>query len=352
MYRLPIPEIIAQLDVARPPCVSIYLSIEPTEPEAARRERFQQLILRVESELSGAPEGSALLDELHHRRGLWSEPGLGQALFLSPTLQMSSPLFSRTRDSATVGERFLVTPLLREDRLDRPFYLLDVSLEHVRVARGNASGLEPIPLRGLPRKAEVSPETRALEAQWGNGSLARAVPTPRGVEHDVPRFLDSIEKHLLPILDRESLPLVLAAPPDLHGQVRHRFRDHCLKSGGLVGNFAQQSLSDLHSRTWGLIHSEIEREKRDLRERFRLAAAKALAAQGFEPVAAAHREGRIETMLVQDTSESDDPCDVRADEIRRVAALAEQRVRQGGDVVFFSHHEMPVPEIVAAILRW
>src|SRR5579872_2637786 len=149
----------------------------------------------------------------------WSK---GIVLFRSPDIFRYFAIRDLEQEFVTVGERFLIRPLLSLLSRNQQFYLLALSLKHVRLFQCTHHSEEELPFGALaPQSLQASTYTTPPDHMLDNrsaggpsvGSMKGVVfgtNTDREREDEYTRdFFKEIDKALEKILVDKSIPLVL-----------------------------------------------------------------------------------------------------------------------------------------------
>jgi hypothetical protein len=167
--------------------ISIFLPTHRSGPQTERnRIRLKNQLkhahhaLRADSIPSGQID--ALLQPRHRLLdlvGLWDQPSDGLALFLGPDGPHHLRVPLRLPELVTVGDRFVIRPLLPLLSAGGHFYLLALSQDEIRLFHSTQVSLDQVQLDGLPLAVWLTmprrrPQVHAFLADPG-GTRARAV---------------------------------------------------------------------------------------------------------------------------------------------------------------------------------
>jgi hypothetical protein len=293
--------------------VSLFLPTHRGGPQTARnRIRLKNLLRHTHRALhtDGMQPGQidSLLEPGHHILDLMrlrEQPSDGLALFLGPDgcRHMRVPL--RLPELVTVGDRFLVRPLLPLLTAGGHFHLMALSQDEIRLFHGTRFGLDPVELDGLPLAVWQTmprrrPQVHAVVANRG-GAGAGAVFHGGGEVDAKPlvlRHFRRVDQALRELLGGDQAPLVLAGVRHLRS-IYHQANTHPqIIAAGIDGSPRDKSPDELHSRAWPLVEPVLRGH-----EAAAATAHRALQGTGHtsdEPaeVLAAAREGRVETLFL------------------------------------------------------
>src|SRR5262245_46436178 len=238
------------------PCVSLYM---PTTRGVALQDRksWKNLVKDAQERLVArgqrSPEARDLLapaQALLDDATFWRNVSEGLAGFLSPGRTSFYRLPVPFREQVAAGERFHITPLLAHLGRDGRFHVLALSQKNVRLLLGTRQTLREVDLPGVPTssaealsyppintRTEPRPPGRpagkgevAPHGQHGEGSSVQ------GPKDNLLPYLQRVDTGLQPILQREGLPLVLAAAEPLLSIYRRANSYHNLLPDAIEGH--------------------------------------------------------------------------------------------------------------------
>jgi hypothetical protein len=300
--------------------------------------------------------------------GLWDQPSDGLALFLGPDGHQHLRVPLRLPDLVTVGDRFVVRPLLPLLNAGGHFYVLTLSQDEIRLFHGTRFGLDPVELDGLPLAVWLTMPRRQRQVRAfipdRGGAGGRAV-FHGSVEDDVkPLILQHfrrVNQALRQLLDGDHAPLVLAGVRYLQA-IYHQANTHPqLLPAGIDGSPRDTSPGQLHRRAWALAEPALRGHEAVAATAYREWQGTGRTSTSSEDILAAARQGRTETLFLcteapEWRARADGDPLVRltgtptATERGELAALA--TLRHGGTVYAVPAARMPDTNPVAAILRY
>ncbi|MEX0703506.1 MAG: hypothetical protein WD069_15535 [Planctomycetales bacterium] len=367
------------------PSVSIYLPLERTGPQIRQNAiRLAHLADDAERKLEAVgmrhPEARDFLEpvrrlcdapELHG-----SGPDAGLGLLLSPDGLQQWRFARAMPESVDVGATWYVAPLVSL-LTNKEFLLLALSEKHVRLYRLSRSTIELVPLpAGTPGSiAEALPGTEISRTYQYHTSATRD-PTGRETDiihgHGDPKddrktllndYFHVVVRHLRPFVEREGLPVVLAAVDYYHPLFRAAADGMRLLDAVVIGSPDEFSETELHQRGLQVAAPELDAERTKMIARFEQLRGTERAVDRIEPIVAAARQGRIETLLVAEDlrmwgisgddallvlpHDRQDPGDVDLVDFAVRHTLVTQ-----GDVLVLPPDRVPAESGVAAQLRW
>ena len=303
------------------PRVTFFL---PTSPSSASTQEgsahLKNLLRDATALLEGAglsaSDTEALLTSVEKKvsdREFWQHQQHGLALFVSTTGVIEVSVAHTLEPRVVVGEHFDVLPLMPGLTTEGDYRLLCASQDEVSVYRGNAAGLEPITLAGLP----TSLDDVLTDADYENPVLASPPARPNTGTHnmtnsqvygDAPpewqamvrrKFAERLTAGLNGSSGLKGVPIVVIADDVLAGELAVAL--------GAVGvdTTHPTSLSEKqrHEISWGLVHDTLDHPHQE-----RLATmAKRLGQQdnvATDPaqVAQMARDGRVDKLFIAHTS--------------------------------------------------
>jgi hypothetical protein len=356
--------------------ISIFLPTHRSGPQTERnRIRLKNQLRRVHHALraDGMPSGQieAMLEPGHRILdlvGLWDQPSDGLAVFLGPDGLHHLRVPLRLPELVTVGDRFVVRPLLPLLSAGGHFYVLALSQDEIRLFHGTRAGLDQVQLDGLPLAVWLTmprrrPQVHAFLADRG-GTGARAV-FHGGDGYDAkPLILQHfrrVDQTLRELLAGDQAPVVLAGVRYLQAIYHHANTHPHLVAAGIDGSPRDATPDQLHRRAWALVEPLLCGHESAAAAGYRALQGTGRTSNTPEEVFAAALQGRVETRFLRtDTPEwrtraDGEPLVLRTDtptpsdqlELAAVATL-----RHAGTVYAVPAARMPDANPVAATLRY
>jgi release factor family 3 len=308
--------------------------------------------------------GHQLLDNA----GLWDQPSDGLALFLGPDgfRHLRVPL--RLPELVTVGDRFVVRPLLPLLIAGGHFHVMALAQDEIRLFRGTRFALDQVQLDGLPLAVWLTmprrqPQVHAFLADRG-GSGGRAVFHGSGEDDAKPlvlRQFQRVDRALRELLGGDQAPLVLAGVRSLQA-IYHQANTHPqLLATGVDGSPRDMSPDQLHHRVWPLVEPVLRRHEAAAASAYRALHGTGRTSSDPAEVLAAAQQGRVETLFLStDTPEWRPSLDagplVRLGDTpsagERIDLVAVATLRNAGTVYAVPASRMPDTDPVAATLRY
>ncbi len=280
--------------------------------------RWKNLVNRVEQVLRGrgmrAPDvadllspASQLLDD--HRAWRYMSDGL--AMFLRPGWHRVFRVPVAVPDVATVGDRFVVGPLLRTVTADSHFLLLTVSQRRVRLLEGSRQRVEelelgevPTDLRDVIEPPEPRSDTITFPVSSGSRGGGAAVFYGHGTADDdfkqnqVRSFLRLVADGLRDYLTGQSLPMVLVGLDEMLSLYREMNGYPHVVDDAVRQNPDELSAEELHAAAWPLVESTLTDERAVEVARFEELHGTGRAVTDPAKIEEAARHGRVDTLFL------------------------------------------------------
>lgn len=368
------------------PCVSIYL---PTYRLGAEK-RQNSLVLRrllhsAEEQLRDrgldrdeAAEILAPAEGLIDGSEIWPDPSAGLAFFAAAGVYRAFQLDLSPKEGVTVADRFAIRPLLPLVEADGSFYILALSIRHVRLLEADRRGVRRLDLPRLPANIRdaLGVSEYSSDLQVHGASPSAALGKRKGIVHghggagqdhfkrDLVNYFRKVADALRHGLPDQEAPLVLAAVEEYLPLYRTASGDPRLLDQPVRGNPDFSTDEELRQKAWSVVEPKLlDRRERDLARFGKLRGGTRTTTDLAEIVLAAH-DGRVETLFVDEQAEERwGSCDT----VRREAWIHEGRVpgdedlleraavdtlTRGGVVHAVPPGALPVPSRVAATLRF
>lgn len=276
-------------------------------------------------------------------------------------------------DRVVVAQHYALRPLLRAQQRERRFRVLAVSTNRVVCYEGDAAGMRPIDVDGVPQSLE---DALGAELEGRQLSFRSEQPVP-GQRSQAPiyhghggagdeRAIDRERFHrvLGPALSaawrQGSPPVVLAAEVRTASELRKHVDLPSLLDEEIRGNPDHTSVDELHARAWPIVCSALDAGERALADRFEEVRKAGKTLEGpFEAVAEAAIAGRIRRLWVAEDARVPGLVDemrarrvhARDPEEDALDALVTLVLRRAGDVRIVGADETPTGGAFCAELR-
>lgn len=380
MNRLSTDELRALVEVQGYPCVSLYM---PTHRIETRQDtiRLRNLLREAETRLLAAegraPDVAALLEPGQALLGdsfFWRHCSDGLAVFLAPAFQRLYALPRAFPERLVIGRRFHIKPLLPLLGEGGAFYVLALSQNSVRLMAGTHSDLEVVPVERLPHSLvealQLDTPERAVRfrtaesigpGRWSAVVYGSTAEDP--AKDELSQFCQRVDHGLRDLLHAEPVPLVLAGVDYLIHIYRGVSQYAHLMPGEVVGNPEKLELDELHRRAWAAVQPHFQRRQLEAAQRFRQLGGTRRVATALRPILAAAREGRVETLFVEQGQVQWGAFDPETGAVHQhmlqeaadedlFDLAATQVILNGGTVYSVPTEAMPVEGPLAAVFRY
>lgn len=280
--------------------------------------RWKNLITRVERVLAErglrAPEIAGLLApawELRDNHRAWRYMSDGLAMFLRPGWHRTFRVPVEVPELATIGDRFVVGPLLRIITADSHFLMLTLSQRRIRLLEGSAHKVEELELADVPTNLldvieppEPRSDTMAFPLSSSPRHGAAAVFYGHGAADDdfkqtqLHRFLRQVSDGLSDYLTGQNLPLVLVGLDEMISPYLDVNGYPHVIDDAVRQNPDQLSADELHAAAWPLVEKILVRERDVAVARFADLHGTGLASNDDAKIAEAARNGRVDTLFL------------------------------------------------------
>ncbi|MCU0760814.1 MAG: hypothetical protein MUF07_16660 [Steroidobacteraceae bacterium] len=374
----------AELDWARPPCLSLYQPTHRHHPDNQQDPiRFRNLLRSLSDSLArrhAAAEIAALmapLEALADDTGFWNHTLDGLAAFAAPDRLRVFLAQRPLPELAIAADSFHIKPLRRLLQSRDRFQLLAVDRQSIRLFEGHRDALDEIePAVGVPRtlaealgeEVDVPPQT--IRSQ---GATAVGAPMVPGHGHggrsddldvDTERFFRIVDRAVFERHSRPSgLPLLLAALPEHQGAFRRLSRNSLLVAEGITLNPSALSHDELRERAWQVFEPTYRQRLETLAGEYHQARARGLASDSPAAVVEAASTGRVAKLMIEADRQLQGRIDaatgrIEPGEIEDPAVddllddLGELALQTGGEVWVVPAASMPTGTGVAATYRY
>ncbi|MGI8742217.1 MAG: hypothetical protein ACR2NN_06530 [Bryobacteraceae bacterium] len=281
--------VIKELAAASGPCISILLPIERdgvrspqnhTRLKHAIETAGQLLADKTQAAVQAKPL-MATLHDLARETQDWSGDHKSLALFRSPEMFQVFRLALEVPESVTVGDHFMIAPLLPLLNADQTFYILALSQKHIRLLRcaGHSSEEVPLPDSVPATLWEDKQSDQPDHDQNNRGSAGPSVGAMKGVmsttntdredrDEYLLHFYKHVSKGVNELLKNESAPLVIAGVDYEIALFRRENSYPYLAEGAVHGAADGLKGGELHKRALEAVQSYFEAPLKQALERF------------------------------------------------------------------------------------
>ncbi|MFF0489816.1 hypothetical protein ACFYTQ_12440 [Nocardia sp. NPDC004068] len=346
------------------PSVSIYTPTEPAtdDPDKARIE-FSNQVREALGHVDGRDGRTALeeeFDDLIEDDDFWRYQSRTLVVHATPERLRTYRVPNRLRASVTVGDRFLVKPLLRATSFPQAAFVLALSEGAVRLVEINADRpAEQVRLPEMPTSAA----DHARKASLSGRAPKRRLQGTEGRKVLVRQYARAIDHELRAVLAGRDLPLILAATEPIDSLYRSVNSYPGLLAESIPGNPEELADEELAALARPLLDRYYAERVADVRERFEQGRSDGRALSDVSDVARAATFGSVDTLLVDIDAivpGSVDPASGEVtfadeDEVEAPGVtdeIARRVLANSGTVLAVRADDLPDGGPVAAILRY
>ncbi len=360
------------------PRLSIYLPTSRDTTVAEHRIRLKNQLRGAELQLRSDGVRPVAIDEmLQTVRGLadeslfWEKSSDGLAIFVSDVRTTFFQIPLPVHELVTLGERFVVGPLLPMLTNGGHFFVLWVSQADVRFFESTKFGMDEVAVSGLPlprsiamsrsrRAPSVFAASRAHRGRSGvrHGVGGVTVPDRKTLISDYFRRVDIA---LRTVLHNEHAPLVLAGVGHVQALYRRVNTYPRLLRQGINGNPRELAPGVAHAVAYEIAEPWLRLPEVVAADEYFALKGTGRTTRGVDDVVKKAAEGRIDKLFVVDAIEpwivdEQAPCVVRlgtamtdGERLDRAALLT---LRNSGTVLAVPFDRMPDDDIAVATLRF
>lgn len=346
-----------------PHSATIYLttSLQPWDIDANRlaaRALFDKATERVRDTASrrDAEAFAAHLTDLLDDFEFWQDLGRSLAIFLTPDSIIEFRLPSELTDSVDVADRFTITPLLRALTFPNAALVLAISQNAVRLIEVSASlAAQEVAVPTLPEDAADAVGRPSI----GGRSPYGRTQGDEGVKMRLTQYARAVDHAIRPVLNGQSLPLILAASAPLESIFRHLSGYAHVAEEPIPGNPDELSEAELADAARGVLDRLYANELLELRELFAERRSQGRAATDLSDLARAAAFGAVDTLVLD--MDGKVPGTVRDDgtmeldehsDLDVLEEIARRALAAGARVMAVRREDMPEDVQAAGILRY
>lgn len=280
--------------------------------------RWKNLVSRVEQTLVeqglAATEIADLLTpawQLRDDHLAWRYMSDGLAMFLRPGWHRMFRVPVDVPEVASIGDRFVIGPLLPLVTGDTHFLALTVSQRQVRLLEGSMQRVEEVELPEVPTALEEvveAPESRSDTMTFPVASGSRGGGTAVFYGHggadeefkqnQVRSFLRQVSDGLRDYLAGQDLPMVLVGLDEMVATYRDLGGYAHVLEDAVLRNPDELSAEELHTLTWPLAEKIVAQERAEAVAQFEQLHGTGQAVTSPTKIEEAARTGRVGTLFV------------------------------------------------------
>ncbi|MGZ9235639.1 MAG: baeRF3 domain-containing protein, partial [Anaerolineales bacterium] len=364
-------------------CVSLYMPTHRVGREQQQDPiRFKNLLAEAETKLLATglrrPEVQKLMqpaEELLWNKDFWQHQEDGLAIFLTNDFHKVYRLPVEFEELLMTGTSFQIKPLLPCLGRGIQFYVLAVSLNHVRLFEGNADTMSELTIN-FPTSMDdalwMDDPEKHLNMHSGSSSMGEG-RGGAGVFHghdpadedkkNIRRFFQSVNQGLNDLLEEKTIPMVLAGVDYLLPIYREASSYSNLLEDVIPGNQEREDLKQLHEKAWKFVKPIFEESQKKAFEKYEQLHGQGsdLATSDLKAVVKAATFGQIEILFVPLGSQKWGRYDTEKNKVLLAKEqgpenedlfdfAASQTILNSGQVYAVPPEQMPGKEEIAAIL--
>ncbi len=366
--------------------LSLYLPTAETGREVQQSPiRLKNLLKNAEEQIEKADvsgsEKEQLLEpvrQLVEDAQFWRVQGSGLAVFVDANGMQTFRCPVTFEEQVSVGERFLVKPLLPVVSRDQRFYLLAISENRLRLFRGTRESIGELRNEDLPQGLSDALRTHDWEERLhqhvanraGASGSGQAMYHGHGTKADkstekqyLLRYFQKVDNALAGWLHDETAPLVLACVEYYSPLYREANHYNYLLEEEVSGSPDEMSADELHRKAWPIVEKHVRQSEEEAATAFKDVEGTEQTSVNLNEVLPAALEGRIGTLFVArdevrwgtfdeetlDIEYHEEPRFESADLLDVAATYTQQR---GGEVFVVASDRMPTSQPVATVFRY
>lgn len=370
------------------PCVSIYMPTHRGGPETRQDPiRFRNLLGDAEDQLKGVGvrdgDAKAILEPAQQflRQGPWREMSDGLAAFSRDGFFRAYRLAGAFAEFLAVGPHWHIKPLVPLFSSDQQFYLLSLSLDHVRLYQCSRHTVVEVDLPAqMPRslaealRFDVDEDHLQWHTQtaYHSGKLRPGVFHGHGIGNDdstkkrkVNEFVHRVDRGVESVLADERAPLILAGVEYLCATYRDATSYANLFDEWIAGNPDLLRPEHLQEKGWALLAPRLQAAQDRSADLCRQALAHDRGGNRIEDVVPAAWNGRVDTLFVPldrqrwgrfDPAGGDQPVvlheERRNGDVDLLDLAAAHTLLNDGQVYAVPHEQMPDRQPILATYRY
>jgi hypothetical protein len=364
-------------------CVSIYLPTNATGVEGNERfdpTIFRQSLQQAADQLSRKGRSKEEIDSLlqpgHALAGdetFWTNMTKGLVIFLADGYFKYMKLPVATEADVVVERSFFVTPLIQLIVKDEHYYLLVISKKQVKLFRGDAFGMQFIPVPGLPQGMEdAQADDKDEETTFrtgGRGGTGGANFHGIGGGNNVDdkakiaTYLEAADDIIWKeFLHNETAPLLLAGVEYLIPIYKSVTDYKHVYTEAMTGSHERDDLPTLYKKSMEIMAPYFRQRLEKALALYGNQSATPLTAWVIKDIVPAAYYGRVAYLFVQKGTHVWGTFDEMSNELKLYGTGGEEEdlldnavaktLQNGGEVFLVDKEEMPADSPLAAIFRY
>ncbi len=283
------------------------------------RVRLRNLLREAEQRLDARGGSTDILmpvRALLEKRVFWKKQARSLAIFCAPDFFRFYRLPFHLNERAVVSDRFYLRPLAPLLASSGRFYILALSLNHLRLLEARRGELRRVPLEGVPRSFE-----EALGYEQYDSGVYSHTSSPSGLgrqpamfhghgdndqeklDKDIQHYFQLVAKGLAGVLEDPNAPLVLAAVEEHFPRYRGANKHSQMLASGIVGSPERTSDRQLYEKAWEIVEPFFLAQRDSALERYSELKGSGRAANVMTELMKAADQGRVDVLLLDDRTE-------------------------------------------------
>lgn len=300
-------------------CISLFIHTFRAGEDVDRRGaplRLKNLLKQVENELHDKKlnkneidellePARQLVDEVH----FWRNQSDGLAIFLHQGNMKYYTIPVHFGEYAYIADHFYILPVIPLFNDDGKFFILALSLQHVRLYECSRHAVAEIETKDfVPGKLEDAVgydyEDKSLQYRSGQGGEAGAIFHGQGAGKDdkkqeTQKFLRAVDDGIMKIMHKEQAPLILACTDRYYPAFKEVTDYKNLYPENISGNPEKEDPILLHEKAWMLVEGYFKQERKEKTEKIRQLEDDFRASAKLSEIVPASVDGRIDTLFIK-----------------------------------------------------
>ncbi len=308
------------LQEERGDCASLLMPIYLSSGDLQQdRVRLRNLLREAEQRLDARGGSVDVLKparDLLEKRNFWKQQARSLAIFCSADFFRCYRLPIDLGERVVVSDRFYLRPLAPLLASNGRFYILALSLKHLRLLEARRGELRRVPLEGVPRSFE-----EALGYEQYDSGVYSHTSSPSGLgrqpaifhghgdndqeklDKDILHYFQLVAKGLAGVLEDHEAPLVLAAVEEHFPRYRGVNKHPRMLEAGIVGSPERTSDRLLYEKAWEIVEPFFLAQRDTALERYTELKGAGRAANAMTELMTAADQGRVDVLLLDDRTE-------------------------------------------------
>jgi hypothetical protein len=384
MDRLATRELSELVEHRADQCLSLYMPTHPAGVDAQQdqvrlknlADKAEKLLVEHGMRAAEARDLIQSLRELPQDPIFWMHRSLGLAAFLSRSLRRVFRLAWPFQEVVTVNRRFHIKQLLPL-LADLDYHVLELDLHGPTLYRGNRYRLQRVTVEGMPGEFEQYLVTEERTDSSMQAHSAGRAPGPKkhtavfhgqggvrdSAKEELTKYLKQVDVAIMPLLNSDSWPLVLAGVEYVTSIFRSLCRYPHLVQETITGSAGRCNEQELHQKAWSIMERKLADREQALLDRFRQRHGTGKATDNILEIVPAASDGKVDSLIVVPTAQIWGTYDAQAhvatvhtkpqpgdDDLIDLAVV--ETLKHAGQIVTAPPERMPTASPVAAVFRY